>query len=97
MSAEDVRNKLINRMGYGIKTLLKSHPDAKELNQAKQGLQFLMLNRISRIETLRHLAILLDSRAFSMEQIGDNSTLLLKFVKMTEKVQQEVNRIRKLQ
>ena len=67
------------------------------MSQAKQALQYLKLNRISRIETRRHLAILVDSRAFSQLEIGVNAGLLLKFVKMTERVQSEVNRIRKLQ
>ena len=80
----------------GIRTLIQTHPDAKELNYAIQALQFLKLNRTGRIETLRHLAILLDPRAFSIDDININSTLILKFVKMTERVKTEAIRMKQL-
>lgn len=47
------------------------------------------LNRMNLIDTSNHLSILLDYGAFSQAQIGENAKLLLKFVKMTEKVDQE--------
>ena len=61
---------------------------------AQQGLQLLTLNRLSRIDTSKHLGILLDYGAFNTSQIGENAKLLLKFVKMTERVDQEKDHLR---
>ena len=43
---------------------------------------------MNKIDTSRHFGILLDYGAFNSSQIGQNAKLLLKFVKMTERVNQ---------
>ena len=61
---------------------------------AKQALQLLKQNRITRVDTTSHLNILLNSEAFSALEIGENAKLLLKFVKMSERVNAESDKLR---
>ena len=63
---------------------------------AKQALQLLKQNRITRVDTTSHLNILLNSEAFSALEIGENAKLLLKFVKMSERVNAESDKLRQL-
>ena len=72
-----------------------ANKEDKDLSLARQALQFLKLNRVSRVDTSRHLNILLSYEAFSAPEIGDNARLLLKFVRMNEKVSQESDRFMK--
>lgn len=61
---------------------------------AKQALQLLKQNRITRVDTTSHLNILLNSEAFSALEIGENAKLLLKFVKMSERINAESDKLR---
>ena len=61
---------------------------------AKQALQLLKQNRITRVDTASHLNILLNSEAFSALEIGENAKLLLKFVKMSERINAESEKLR---
>ena len=61
---------------------------------AKQALQLLKQNRITRVDTTSHLNILLNSEAFSALEIGENAKLLLKFVKMGERINAESDKLR---
>ena len=61
---------------------------------AKQALQLLKQNRITRVDTTSHLNILLNSEAFSALEIGENAKLLLKFAKMGERINAESDKLR---
>ena len=61
---------------------------------AKQALQLLKQNRITRVDTTSHLNILLNSEAFSALEIGENAKLLLKFAKMSERINAESDKLR---
>lgn len=69
----------------------------EDLSMATQALQFLKQNRVSRIDASRHLTILLNAEAFSAVEIGENAMLLLKFVKLCERVNLEAERMRQSQ
>ena len=60
----------------------------------KQALNFLQQNRISRVDTSRHLNILLNCEAFPALEIADNAKLLLKFVKMSERINLEAEKLK---
>jgi hypothetical protein len=47
---------------------------------------------VSRVDTSRHLDILLDCDAFGAFEIGENAKLLLKFVRMSERMNLEAER-----
>ena len=60
-----------------------------------QALQLLRQNRISRIDTSRHLNILLNCKAFAAAEIGENAKLLLNFMKMNERINLEADKLRR--
>lgn len=60
----------------------------------KQALLFLKQNRISRVDASRSLNILLDSNAFGVLELVENAKLLLKFVRMSERMNLEAEKFR---
>ena len=60
----------------------------------KQALLFLQQNRTSRVDTSRHLNILLNCEAFPAPEIAENAKLLLKFVKLSERINNEAVKLR---
>ena len=51
-------------------------------------------NRISRIDTSRHLNLMLSAEAFAAKNIGENAKILLRFVKLTERLNNEADKFR---
>ena len=55
---------------------------------------FLKQNRISRVDASRSLNILLDCKAFEVFELVDNAKLLLKFVRMSERINLEAEKLK---
>ena len=55
---------------------------------------FLKQNRISRVDASRSLNILLDCKAFEVFELVDNAKLLLKFVRMSERMNLEAEKFK---
>jgi len=68
--------------------------EAQDVQMAKQALQFLKQNRISRVDTSQHLNLMLNAEAFSAVNIGENAKILLKFVRLTERLNNEADKLR---
>jgi len=51
-------------------------------------------NRISRVDASRSLNILLDCNAFEVFELVDNAKLLLKFVRMSERMNLEAEKFK---
>ena len=67
---------------------------SEDLTLAKQALSFLKQQRFSRVDTSRHLNILLNCEAFSAVDIAENAKILLKFVKVSERMNLEAEKLR---
>jgi len=78
---EVFRQQLIILLEKGLEVLMAKNISDDDVILGKQALQFLKQSRIGRIDTSRHLNVLLNSEAFSAIEIGENAKLLLKFVK----------------
>ena len=72
----------------------KRMDEAPDVLFAKQSLQFLKANRLSRLDTSRHLNLLLNPEAYSAADIGDNAKLLLTFVRLAERLSFEADKFR---
>ena len=68
--------------------------EAPDLLFAKQSLQFLKANRLSRLDTSRHLNLLMNPEAYTASEIGENAKILLKFVRLTERLSFEADKFR---
>lgn len=98
---EAFRAQLISKLEKGIANLqtakLSSSSLAEDSNDVilgKQALLFLQQNRTSRVDTSRHLNILLNCEAFPAPEIAENAKLLLKFVKLSERINNEAVKLR---
>ena len=96
LSEQDkIRNALIVKLETAITSLTeKGFTNGQDLTLSKQALLFLKQNRVSRVDSTRHLNTLLDANAFSAQEIGENAKLLLKFVRMSERMTMEGEKMR---
>lgn len=78
---ENFRLQLTALLEKGLEILMVKNISDDDVILGKQALQLLKQSRIARIDTSRHLNVLLNSEAFSAIEIGENAKLLLKFVK----------------
>lgn len=91
---ETYRLKLIERIEKGVAQLVLQNIQCDDLVLAKQALQFLKQNRVSRVDTSHHLNVLLNCDAFQASEIGENAKLMLKFVRMSERMNMEAEKLR---
>ena len=98
---EAFRAQLISKLEKGIANLQTAKlsssllaEDSNDVILGKQALLFLQQNRTSRVDTSRHLNILLNCEAFPAPEIAENAKLLLKFVKLSERINNEAVKLR---
>ena len=72
----------------------KNRDETEDVIMAKQALQFLKQNRVSRIDSSRHLNLMLNPDAFNAVCIGENAKIMLKFVRLTERLNNQADRFR---